>query len=115
MGTQRPNDDEIEVILNAAMRTQDHGKMFPWYFIVIKDEARKEIGQIVAKAYQTDEDTNASPAKLELESERFLRAPMPLSSFQEFVKASTLYGSNIYPAARFAHIYHWLATALVTA
>lgn len=78
MGDKCPNDEEVRTILDIAMRTPDHGKMFPWYFIVIKGNARQEIGKLLSEAYKTDEDPNASDAKLELESERFLRAPMAI-------------------------------------
>jgi nitroreductase len=78
MGHQRPSDDEIKTILNAAMRVPDHGKMCPWYFIVVKDDARAKIGKLLREAYRKDQDPNATPAKIELESERFLRAPMAI-------------------------------------
>lgn len=78
MGNQRPSDDEITQILDIAARSPDHGKLAPWYFIVIKDDARAEISKLLRDAYLKDEDENASDAKLELESERFLRAPMAI-------------------------------------
>lgn len=78
MGDERPKDEEIELILKAAARTPDHGKMFPWYFIVIKDGAREKIKPLLAKAYKADEDKDAAPAKIEFESERLMRAPMAI-------------------------------------
>ncbi len=78
MGDQRPTDDQINTILSAAIRSPDHGKMAPWYFITIKDDARKTIGDVLKRAYTADQDPHAEPAKLELESERFLRAPMAI-------------------------------------
>jgi nitroreductase len=52
--------------------------MFPWYFIVVKDEAREKMSPLLSAAYRADEDKDAAPAKLELEGERFLRAPMAI-------------------------------------
>lgn len=76
MGDKRPTDAEIDTILSIAARSPDHGKMAPWYFIVVKDDARKAMGDLLKKAYRADEDPAAEPAKLDLEAERFLRAPM---------------------------------------
>lgn len=78
MGDKCPTNDEINTILQAAARSPDHGKMFPWHFIIIKGEAREKIKPLLSKAYKLDQDPDASPAKLELESERFLRAPMAI-------------------------------------
>lgn len=75
MGEPGPDDGQIETILKAASRVPDHGKMFPWYFIVFKGEARREAGEMIARAYQQTQP-DAAPAKLELEAERFLRAPV---------------------------------------
>ena len=73
--TPGPDDAQISDILKTAARTPDHGKLFPWYFIVFKDHARKQAGDLIAQAWQK-QNPDASPAKLDLERERFLRAPL---------------------------------------
>lgn len=78
MGDTRPTDAEIETLLTIAARSPDHGKMAPWYFIVVKDEARTAMGDLLKTAYKADEDPAAEPAKLDLEAERFLRAPLAI-------------------------------------
>jgi nitroreductase len=70
-----PDDRQIEQILTAATRVPDHGKMFPWHFIVFKGDARRQIGELLKKAWLVEEP-DASPAKLDLEAERFMRAPL---------------------------------------
>ena len=35
-----PSADELATILKAGARVPDHGKLFPWRFIVIEGEAR---------------------------------------------------------------------------
>lgn len=70
-----PSDDEIETLLKTAARVPDHGKLFPWYFIVFKGAARAEVGTILREAYR-HEDPDASAAKLDLEADRFMRAPL---------------------------------------
>ncbi len=73
-----PDRPRIEKILGAAMRVPDHGKMFPWHFIVFEGDARRQAGELLKKAW-LDQEAEAAPAKLELEAERFLRAPVVIA------------------------------------
>ncbi len=73
-----PNEEQLKDILTIASRVPDHGKYHPWYFIVFKGEARHEIGKYLRTAYAT-ENSDAEPAKLDLEAERLLRAPMVIA------------------------------------
>jgi nitroreductase len=70
-----PDAGQVETILRAGSRVPDHGKLFPWYFIVLEGDARKQAGEIL-KAAWLKREPDAAPAKLELEAERFLRAPV---------------------------------------
>lgn len=74
MSEPGPNTQQLQTILTAASRTPDHGKYVPWYFIVFQGEARKKFGDILRAAYQK-QNPEAAEAKLDLEAERFLRAP----------------------------------------
>lgn len=74
MGEPGPSSGQVETILRAAARVSDHGRMFPWYFIVFAGETRREAGELLKRAWRAEEPEAAS-AKLELEAERFLRAP----------------------------------------
>jgi nitroreductase len=73
-----PSDAALEKILQGASRVPDHGKLHPWRFIVIRGEARKTLGQVLRTAY-TDQEADASPAKLDLEAQRFTRAPLVIA------------------------------------
>jgi len=73
-----PNAEQLQEILTIASRVPDHGKYHPWYFIVFEGDARREISAHLRTAYAT-ENPDAEPAKLDLESERFLRAPMVIA------------------------------------
>jgi len=75
MSEPAPTSDELDTILKAAARVPDHGRLFPWYFMVFEGDARQEIGDILRTAYAS-ENPDAAPAKLDLEAERFLRAPL---------------------------------------
>ncbi|MEK7802165.1 MAG: nitroreductase [Pseudomonadota bacterium] len=73
--TPAPTAEHIRDILSVAARVPDHGKYFPWYFIVFEGDARVSVGQHLRAAYAI-ENPEAAPAKLDLEAERFLRAPV---------------------------------------
>lgn len=75
MSDEAPSREEINTILETAARVPDHGKLFPWHFIVFDGDRRKDIGKILREAYKV-EDPDVSEAKLDLEAERFLRAPL---------------------------------------
>jgi nitroreductase len=70
-----PSGEQMATILRAAMRVPDHGKMFPWYFIVLEGDARADAGKLLGEAWKAENPEQAEPAKVQLESERFLRAP----------------------------------------
>ncbi len=40
-----PSDAELNDILHLGARTPDHGKLFPWRFVVLSPEARARIAQ----------------------------------------------------------------------
>lgn len=75
MGEPGPPADEIGSILQTGARVPDHGKLAPWRFIVFTGDARKEFGGRVLREAYLLEDKDAAPAKLDLEAEKFLRAP----------------------------------------
>lgn len=78
IGEPGPSDEQIADILAIAGRVPDHGKMTPWRFIVFKGDARQRAGEHL-KAAWLSEEPEAMPAKLELEGERFMRAPVVIA------------------------------------
>lgn len=79
MGGPGPDKAQIAQILQIAARVPDHGKMFPWHFIVFTGEARQQAGELLSKAWATENPQQAEPAKLALEAERFLRPPVVIA------------------------------------
>lgn len=73
-----PSTAQIQDILGTASRVPDHNKLAPWWFAVFTEDARRQFGEVLRKAYLT-EDKEAAPAKLDLEAERFLRAPVVIA------------------------------------
>jgi nitroreductase len=70
-----PNAEELRTILKAGARVPDHGKLFPWRFIVFEGESRERMGALLVEALrQTEPD--ASSERVAQERHRFLRAPV---------------------------------------
>jgi nitroreductase len=85
MSDPAPTSEQLREILALAARVPDHGKYVPWYFVVFSGQARAEAGHIFSKIFQKN-NPDAVPEKLEIEAERFLRAPVVIavvSSFRE--------------------------------
>lgn len=74
MNEPGPSEKELEKIMRAGMRVPDHGRLTPWRFIMIRGEARQELGKILVNAIQKEEP-NCSEERIELEKDRFVRAP----------------------------------------
>lgn len=73
-----PNAEQLQDLLTIGARVPDHGKYHPWYFIVFEGNARREAGDLLRQAYGA-ENPDAAPAKLDLEAENFLRAPLVIA------------------------------------
>ncbi len=78
LGEPGPSDAELEQILRAAARVPDHGKLAPWRFILIRGETRSRLGQVLVDATRRA-DPAATAHHLEIERDRFLRAPLVVS------------------------------------
>ena len=70
-----PSEEQLSKILRAAHRVPDHGKLGPWRFIILKGDARVKFGEILGAAYQK-ENPDAFDELIEVEKERFQRAPV---------------------------------------
>ena len=75
LGGAAPTPVELDQILTAAARVPDHGKTFPFYFLVFEGQAREEAGAMIADVFKA-ENPDADDDKVQLERERFMRAPM---------------------------------------
>ena len=70
-----PSEEQTNQILEAAIRVPDHGKLGPWRFILFEGQSRDDFGQFLSKTFQLANPT-APSALLQLESQRFMRAPL---------------------------------------
>jgi nitroreductase len=72
-----PDSEQLKTILTAAARVPDHGKITPWRFIIFEGESRARMGELLAEC--AAKDRNFTPIQVELEKQRFLRAPVVLA------------------------------------
>lgn len=73
-----PSKAQIREILACATRVPDHGKLFPWRFIVFTDDARIKFGDVLVSALRNIEP-NPTEERLAQEHGRFLRAPVVIA------------------------------------
>jgi nitroreductase len=75
MGAPGPNAEQLSQILAAAARVPDHGKLFPWRFIVFEGEALAEFGLVLEQALVAKR-ADVGEGLRRFERNRFLRAPL---------------------------------------
>jgi nitroreductase len=63
-----PSSEELERMLTIASRVPDHGKLAPWRFVLVSDDQRDELAQLLRRALK-EEDPKAAPAHYEAEDE----------------------------------------------
>ncbi|HEY2009714.1 MAG TPA: nitroreductase [Rhizomicrobium sp.] len=68
-----PSKKQLAQILQAGARAPDHGKLFPWRFIVFEGNGRERAGEILAEVMQAQGEREK---QVEEERGRFLRAPV---------------------------------------
>jgi nitroreductase len=73
MGKPGPSKKQLAQILEAGGRTPDHGKLFPWRFIVFEGKGRTRAGDILAEVMAAEGERDR---QVEEERKRFLRAPV---------------------------------------
>ncbi|MGO2127896.1 MAG: NAD(P)H nitroreductase [Pseudoalteromonas prydzensis] len=76
-----PNNSQLEIIKQAALRVPDHGALAPWQFIVVAGDARERLGEIYyqsAVAEQQDEKVINRAKELPL------RAPMIIIAIAKY-------------------------------
>jgi nitroreductase len=60
-----PDETQLMRIMNAAMRVPDHGKLFPWRFVVVDGDKRDALSNLLTRAYRTEKP---DAGRLEIES-----------------------------------------------
>ncbi|HEX4157750.1 MAG TPA: nitroreductase [Rhizomicrobium sp.] len=70
-----PSPEQLRTILAAGARVPDHGKLAPWRFILFEGDGRCRMGELLERTIW-ESDPDASPERLTMERNRFLRAPV---------------------------------------
>jgi nitroreductase len=68
-----PSKKQIADILKAGARAPDHGKLFPWRFILLEGKGRQRAGDILGEVIEAEGER---AKQVEEERGRFLRAPL---------------------------------------
>lgn len=68
-----PDKKQLAQILEAGARAPDHGKLFPWRFIIFEGKGRARAGDILADVMEAEGER---AKQVEEERQRFLRAPV---------------------------------------
>ena len=113
-----PTPEELETILTAAARVPDHGKLFPWRFIVFEGDARDRAGKLLAEALcETEKLTDERAAQ---EASRFLRAPVvvaviakpreaiPIPEWEQVLSAGAACQNMLIAAHALGYVANWL-------
>lgn len=70
-----PTESEIKQILEAAARVSDHGKMFPWWFIVFDQEKKKSFEDLLEK-WMSQDMPDKPEEKIEKKARKLMDAPV---------------------------------------
>ena len=114
-----PHMAQLQQILAAAARTPDHGKLFPWRFIVFEGDARRRMGELLAECLLSSEP-QALPDRIEMERGRFLRAPVvigvvsrvreaiPIPEWEQILSAGAACQNLVLAAHAFGYVANWI-------
>ena len=113
-----PDAEELRTILRAAARVPDHGKLFPWRFIVFESEARARMGALLVECLKETE--TVTPERASLEAGRFLRAPVvvgvvsrvrggiPIPEWEQLLSAGAVCQTMLIAAHAMGFVANWL-------
>lgn len=75
IGEPGPRPEELDAILEAAIRVPDHGKIGPWRLQVLNKAAQAMLGDVLATEFKT-RIPDANDKQVEFERQRPQRAPV---------------------------------------
>jgi nitroreductase len=119
MTTPGPDQHQLQTILRAATRVPDHGKLFPWRFILFEGDARARFGEVLAKTLKESE-AGVSEERLETERARFLRAPVvvvvvsrireaiPIPEWEQILSAGAVCQTMLLAAHALGFVANWI-------
>jgi nitroreductase len=114
-----PTPEQLETILQAAARVPDHGKLFPWRFIVFEGDGRRRMGELLAQCL-AETEPQAGPERLDMERHRFARAPVvvgvisrtresiPIPQWEQELSAGAVCQTMLIAAHALGFVANWL-------
>jgi nitroreductase len=114
-----PSPEQLRQILACGARVPDHGKLAPWRFIVFEGEGRARMGALLADVVQRTEP-DASPERVTLERNRFLRAPViigvvsrvregiPIPEWEQILSAGACSMTMVIAAHAMGFVANWI-------
>ncbi|MEI9888257.1 MAG: nitroreductase [Rhizomicrobium sp.] len=114
-----PSPQQLQTMLTAAARVPDHGKLFPWRFILFEGDARRRMGELLADCL-AESEPNTPPERLEVERGRFLRAPVvvavvsrtreaiPIPEWEQVLSAGAVCQTLLIAAHAMGFVANWL-------
>ena len=114
-----PLPEELRTILTVAARAPDHGKLIPWRLILFEGDARAKFGRVLADCARAD-DAQASSERLEMERNRFLRAPVvigvvsrvreaiPIPEWEQILSAGAVCTNIVLAAHALGYVANWI-------
>ena len=85
-----PDQEALDRMFQSALRAPDHGRLRPWRFVVVPEEKRERLGELMAECLRRM-DPNASADMLQRERDKAMRAPVIV------VAAATVYRGHKIP------------------
>lgn len=70
-----PDDAQLRHILEVALRTPDHGKLAPWRFVMVPQDKRATLAELLERAYRA-EKPDAGRLEIEAMHQFAHQAPM---------------------------------------
>lgn len=73
-----PADEDLKIMINAAVTAPDHGGLRPWRFLIIRGEALEKLGDVFREAARL-KNPDSPEADLQSARQKALRAPMVIA------------------------------------
>jgi len=114
-----PTPDQLDTLLTAASRVPDHGKLFPWRFIVFDGDARRRAGLMLSECLLASEPQSTTE-RLDQERQRFLRAPVvvavvsrvremiPIPEWEQILSAGAVCQNLLTAAHAMGFVANWI-------
>ena len=71
-----PSDEQLALMVQAALRAPDHGELLPFRFKLVRGDARKKMAQLFAEAARR---AGKDEAGVQMDYERALQPPMSVA------------------------------------